>query len=88
MLEVRDLVKTIGYFEMSKVNDIETTLIRDIIRSFGFPCNIKKGKLFQDDCIQPPITNNWPEAIKRSSFQEIQENSKEVERISTVVFQG
>ena len=42
MLEVKDLVKTSGYFEMSKVNDMETTLIRDIIRSFGFPCNIKK----------------------------------------------
>ena len=32
MLEVNDLVKTSGYFEMSKVNDMETSLIRDIIR--------------------------------------------------------
>ena len=32
MLEVNDLVKTSGYLEMSKVNDMETSLIRDIIR--------------------------------------------------------
>ena len=32
MLEVNDLVKTSGYYEMSKVNDMETSLIRDIIR--------------------------------------------------------
>ena len=36
MLEVNDLVKTSGYFEMSKVNDMETSLIRDIIRSDNF----------------------------------------------------
>ena len=32
MLEVNDLVKTSGYYETSKVNDMETSLIRDIIR--------------------------------------------------------
>ena len=36
MLEVNDLLKTSGYFEMSKVNDMETSLIRDIIRSDNF----------------------------------------------------
>ena len=32
MLEVNDLVKLSGYFDTSKVNDMETSLIRDIIR--------------------------------------------------------
>lgn len=36
MLEVNDLVKTSGYYEMSKVNDMETSLIRDIIRMIAF----------------------------------------------------
>merc|ERR1712106_279139 len=36
MLEINDLVKTSGYFEMSKVNDMETSLIRDIIRMIAF----------------------------------------------------
>ena len=31
-LQVNSYVKTSGYFEMSKVNDMETSLIRDIIR--------------------------------------------------------
>eukprot|EP00092_Neocalanus_flemingeri_P041907 GFUD01045641.1.p1 GENE.GFUD01045641.1~~GFUD01045641.1.p1 ORF type:complete len:476 (-),score=149.67 GFUD01045641.1:139-1566(-) len=46
MLEVKDLVKTSGYFEMSKVNDMETSLIRDIIRMIAFrhplPVNSQK----------------------------------------------
>ena len=33
MLEINDLVKISGYYEISKVNDMETSLIRDIIRS-------------------------------------------------------
>ena len=33
MLEINDLVKNSGYYEISKVNDMETSLIRDIIRS-------------------------------------------------------
>ena len=32
MLEINDLVKNSGYYEISKVNDMETSLIRDIIR--------------------------------------------------------
>merc|ERR1719474_2561662 len=36
MLEVNDLVKTSGYYETSKVNDMETSLIRDIIRMVAF----------------------------------------------------
>merc|ERR1719430_823095 len=36
MLEIKDLVKTSGYYEISKVNDMETSLIRDIIRMIAF----------------------------------------------------
>merc|ERR1719471_989927 len=36
LLEVNDLVKTSGYYEISKVNDMETSLIRDIIRMIAF----------------------------------------------------
>ena len=36
MLEINDLVKMSGYYEMSKVNDMETSLIRDIIRMIAF----------------------------------------------------
>merc|ERR1719192_2569717 len=40
MLEVTDLVRITGYYEKSKVNDIETSLIRDIIRGWlsNTPC--------------------------------------------------
>ena len=36
MLEVKDLVRITGYYEKSKVNDMETSLIRDIIRMVAF----------------------------------------------------
>lgn len=36
MLEINDLVKNSGYYEISKVNDMETSLIRDIIRMIAF----------------------------------------------------
>ena len=36
MLEVTDLVRITGYYEKSKVNDMETSLIRDIIRMVAF----------------------------------------------------
>jgi len=36
MLEINELVKTSGYYELSKVNDMETSLIRDIIRMIAF----------------------------------------------------
>ena len=36
MLEVTDLVRSTGYYEKSKVNDMETSLIRDIIRMVAF----------------------------------------------------
>jgi len=36
MLEVTDLLRITGYYEKSKVNDMETSLIRDIIRMVAF----------------------------------------------------
>ena len=36
MIEVNELVRINGYFEKSKVNDMETSLIRDIIRMVAF----------------------------------------------------
>ena len=36
MLEVTDLVRITGYYEKSKVNDMETSLIRHIIRMVAF----------------------------------------------------
>lgn len=36
MLEVNNLVRITGYYEKSKVNDMETSLIRDIIRMVAF----------------------------------------------------
>jgi len=75
LVQVNDLVKTSGYFEMSKVNDMETYLIRDIIRMIAFchplPVNGQKQ-------LREVLTNRHTKIAKRlREFQLLSFKDKE-----------
>ena len=89
-LEVTELVKISGHHDISKVNDMETSLIRDIIRSVESVVSehvTNRYSPLQNGRLQTPSAAGRAADAQGCVVEEVSENREEIKRLSNDSYQ-